>query len=310
MFLRSNRSLKVASVILAIFVWMYVRGEARPQQIFSVPLELEGLPEDLALAGEVPETVLARVRAPDSTLRNLSPGRFRARIRLDGARPGDLTVPLAPEMIRAPLGVEVERVDPRSLSLRVERRLTKEVPVTARVIGEPASGYEYDGYVLSTRLAVIEGPEGMLSLAREALTSEVRIDGRSESFETNVDLVPDRAGIKLVGQAVATLRVNIRERRMTQVYAGVRLVPKFPAGVTYKASIKPEILTVVLQGPRDALAGIRSEDIRAVLDLEGMGPRDAPYSVPPRVVFTPEGLGTSVQVHSVSDPSVEVRISR
>jgi len=79
--MRSDASLKIISLVLAISVWAYVRSEAKPLQIFSVPLEIEGLPADLAVTGDVLDSVAVRVRAPDTTLRNLTPGRFRALVR-------------------------------------------------------------------------------------------------------------------------------------------------------------------------------------------------------------------------------------
>ncbi len=308
--LSENVSLKVASVVLATFVWMYVRSEEKPLQVFAVPLELEGLPADVALSGEVLDSVSVRVRAPDSILRNLTPGRFRARVRLDGARPGELNIPLAPDSIKAPLGVQVVRVDPRSMSLRVERRVTREIPVVARISGVPAPGFEYDGHTLTPDRVTVEGPEGIVQQVRESVTDPVTIDERSASFEARVDIAPDRAGARVTGPSTVLLRVGIRRQRITQAYAGVSLAPSFTPGVTHRATFVPQTITVVLGGTQETLSTITAGNIRAVLDLEGMGPRDAPYAVKPRIVMNPPELGTSVAIHSLSDTTISVTISR
>lgn len=308
--MRSNLSLKIASLVLAVFVWMYVRSEEKPFQVFSVPLELEGLPKDVALAGDAPDSVAVRVRASDTTLRNLSPGRFRARVHLEGARPGDLTIPLTPDIIKAPLGVEVVRVDPRTLSLKVERRITKLVPVVARVTGQPAQGFEYAGYTADPDKVTVEAPEGIAMGLSEALTDEVAIGGRSESFDSAVNVLPGRAGARVAGRTTVNLRVNIRQQRMTQAYAGIPLETNTPAGFSYRVRFSPQSVTVVLEGTKDDLADITPSSIRALLDLEGMGPRDAPHLVKPRIVIAPPELAASVMVHSLSEPTINVSISR
>ncbi len=308
--MRSDASLKLASLVLAIFVWAYVRSEAKPLQIFSVPLEIEGLPPDVAVAGDVLDSVAVRVRAPDTTLRNLTPGRFRALVKLNNVRQGEVTIPLGNEIIRAPLGVEVVRVDPRLLTLSIESRVAREVPVVARITGEPAEGFEYDGYTLSPDVVTVEGPQSVMDQVTQAIADQVSIEGRSKGFEAVVRLAPDRSGARVSGNSNAVLSVNIRPQRVTQVYAGVKLEPVLPAGSRLGISYRPESVSVVLEGTRETLNAITSGNIRALLDLEGMGPREAPYSVKPRVVITPGDLGSAVAVQSISHPTVNVTISR
>ncbi len=306
--LRSEPSLKIASLILAVFVWMYMRSETRPSQIFTVPIEYEGLPEDLALSGDFPDSVVVHVRAPDPTLKAIGPASFRARVRLAGLKPGEVEIPVKPDMIRAPLGIEVMRVEPATLSLTVERRIRRDVPVVARFKGKPAHGYENDGYTLNPDKVMIEGPEGVVRAVREAVTDKVDISGRKKSFETVVGVVPDRGGVRIVSEGAATLRVSIREERITRTFAGIPMTPNLPAGVSYEVSYAPEKVDVVLEGTRAALDAINNGNIRVMLDVEGMSPREAAYAVKPRVVIAPAELGTHIAVHSISEPTVNVRI--
>jgi hypothetical protein len=47
-----------------------------------------------------------------------------------------------------------------------------------------------------------------------------------------------------------------------------------------------------------------------VLNLEGMGPRAAPYSVQPRVSIQPEEKGLGVVVRSISHQTIHVTVIR
>lgn len=308
--MRSDPSLRIASLILAVLIWMYVRGEEKPVQVFTVPLEIEGIPADLAVAGGTPDSVAVRVRAPDATLKNLSPGRFQAKIRLSDPKPGELTIPLAGDDVKAPIGVEVLEVEPRSVALRLERRLTREVPIGVRVKGRVAAGFEYDGYAITPDRARVEGPEGAVSQVREAMADEVDVTGRSLNFETLVGLTPDRSGVRIVDGAGVVLRVRIRPERITRAFTGVRLEPGFPAGARHPVRLQPATITVELKATREVLDALNPEAIRAFLDLEGMSPREAPYLVKPRIVIEPAEIAMQIAVQSVSDETIYVRIDR
>lgn len=306
--MRNEVPLKAASLVLAFFIWAYLRTEVNPMQAFLVPLEYVGLPEDLALSGDLLDSVAVRVRGPAATLQNLTPSRFDARIRLNSTVPGEMTIPLTRDAIRAPIGVEVVRVDPQSLTLQVERRIRREVPVVARFSGEPASGYEYDGYTLVPDRVTVEGPESLVSKVQEAVTEEVDMSGRVGSFEAVVGVVPDRGGVRLVDRPTATLRVSIRRERVTRRYPEIPLLAQQPAASNFRVTYQPERIAVELEGTQEDLDAIRDGDIRAVLDLEGMGPRAAPYLVKPRITIGSGSAGANVAVRSISEPTINVTI--
>jgi YbbR domain-containing protein len=308
--MRSDPSLKIASFVLAIFVWLYVRSEDKPIQVLSVPLEISGLPDDLALAGRTLEHVAVRVRGPEATLRNLTPGRVQAQARLVDPQPGEHQLELTPDVVRAPIGVEVLSVDPPQLTLTLERRATRAVPVVARFQGSPAAPLEQAGYTVTPDQVTVQGPERIIRQVRHALTDAVVLDGRKESFETVVGLQPDRNGVRILDKAVALVRVSLREPPATRSFENVELVPLLPARSPHAVRCHPERVTVVLEGNSQALAALEPENVRAVLNLEGMGPRAAPYSVQPRVSIHPEEKGLGVVVRSISHQTIHVTVIR
>lgn len=308
--MRSDPSLRIASLMLAVLIWLYVRGEEKPVQVFNVPLEIEGIPSTLALAGDTPASVAVQARAPDVTLKSISASRFQARIRLRDPKPGELTIPLTSGDIRAPIGVEVLQVEPGSISLRIEPRLTREVPVGVRIKGNPAAGFEFAGYTVAPERVRVEGPNGAVSQMREAMAGEVDITGRSLNFDIPVTLTPDRGNVRIIDSSGVVVRVAIRPERITRVFTGVRLEPGFPIGSRHPVRLQPAAVSVELKAAREVLDAVGPASIRAILDLEGMGPRAAPYLVKPRIVIEPAELAAQISVQSVSDETVHVRIDR
>jgi YbbR domain-containing protein len=323
--LRSDPSLKIASLVLAIFVWMYVRSEEKPIQVVSVPLELSGLPDDLALSGRTLEHVTVRVRAREATLRNLTPEGLRAAVHLQDAQPGELHLDLTPSIVHAPLGVEVLSVDPPQLTVMLERRTTRVVPVVARFRGSPEPPLEQAGYTIVPNQVTVQGPERVVRQVRQAVTDEVDLTGRKSGFESVVAIQPDRTGARIVDKAVAVVKVQLSEPPATRTFEAVPLVPVVPGRLPYEAvplvpvvpgrlpyevRCHPETITVVLEGPGQTLEALERDNIVAELDLEGMAPRGAPYAVQPRVSIQPERLRAGVAVRSISHPTIHVTVSR
>lgn len=306
---RENLYLKVASLVLAFFFWFYVRGEERPSQVFSLPLEIEGLPADLAIVGDTMDNVAAKVRAPETTMRSLTPGRFRARVNLSGATAGEITVPLPQEIVRSPVGVDVIQVDPPSITLRLESRGRRELQVVARLTGTPASGYETRGYTVVPDRVTVDGPESRLSTVKEVVTEEIDLSGLVGDFEKRVTITPGQGGVRIEGPAVVWLKVSIGEARVTRTFPGVRLIPSLSPSADYEAVVDEESVTVVLEGTHAAVDLVQEGNISALLDLDGMNPRAVPYDVRPRVVLTPPGLGEGITVRSISRETVSVKLS-
>src|SRR5262245_46822258 len=227
---RDNFSLKAASLALAIGVWFYVHGEERPVMILSVPLELQSLPEDLALTGDVPDSVSVRVRAPEVVLKSILPERMTARVDLSSVAPGDQMVRVPSDSITVPGEAEVVKVSPEYLSLHVEKKIQRDVPVTPRVVGEPAAGFVLDVVKVNPERVKVEGPESSVSAVREVMTEVVRIDGRTTPLERLVALFPDRAGVKINHGTDAVVKINIHERYVMRLFAGMKVLLKGATG--------------------------------------------------------------------------------
>jgi YbbR domain-containing protein len=110
--LAENWVLKLASVIFAMGLWLFVAAEDRTDAVFTVPIDLVDRPPGVEVASLSVETVIVRVEGRRSRLRTLREEDFRAEVSLKSARPGRFVARLLPDSVTAPAGVRVVRVTP------------------------------------------------------------------------------------------------------------------------------------------------------------------------------------------------------
>ncbi|MCI0402308.1 MAG: hypothetical protein L0212_02155, partial [Acidobacteria bacterium] len=86
--------LKLLSLALAYALWAIVT-QAPPVEIgMSVPIEFRNLPNNLAVAGEIPTRVHLRLRGSESRLRTLVPEEVGVVVDMSWATPGNHTLRL------------------------------------------------------------------------------------------------------------------------------------------------------------------------------------------------------------------------
>lgn len=189
--LRRNLYLKVFSLLLAIACWFVVRSEEDRLKDFAVPVDYVNLPQTLDLSGPVTDSVAVRLRAPEAVLSITTADRLSLRLDLSHPTLGEQSIPLTPEMIRAPAGAEVVRISPELIPVRIERRAKREVPVVAEFGGSPPEGYARSQYVIEPPVVTIEGPASEVERVTRATTGTIFIEGQTADYDVEVTPIPD-----------------------------------------------------------------------------------------------------------------------
>lgn len=207
--LTGNLLLKILSLALAIGIWLLVIGEEKLEFSFPAPLILRGLPETMALAQMPTDQVMVRLRAPEALLKGLTAGDIDARLDLTGLTPGEHLVPLRRNQVSIPFSAELLTVTPEVVPVIIESKVSREIPVDVRVAGKPAEGIRIAGVEVEPSQVAVEGPEGAVLAVRIVSTERVSISGRRESFEMQVNVLSGNPLLRVVGDAVVTVRVDL-----------------------------------------------------------------------------------------------------
>jgi YbbR domain-containing protein len=213
-----------------------------------------------------------------------------ARLSIEGLR-GDFRGPINFIPVDE-AGVPVAGVDlaPESAQVTVpiiQREGYRDVSVTLVITGQVAAGYRVTNLTVSPNFITVASSDPRLVEQMPGFVNTVPLD-ISEANDDVVRRLPLELppGVTVDGEQAVLAQVNIAAIEYSLTVERVLEMRGLPPGLS--ATTSPETVNVLLLGPLTALDDLSLEDVRVVVDLEGLGP--GTYQVTPEVEVLPEGL--------------------
>ena len=262
--------LKLLALAITLGLWFAVTGQRVPTtaRLRKVPLFFV-LPADMEISNEPREEVDVTLRGSKRALDSIKSSDVSLSYDASSYRPGERVVQLSPNNISLQLpegvdseGVTVERIEPGSVPLRLERRVEHEVPVEPLLEGKLPEGYEVAGVETLPARVRVRGPESHVNALERARTETILLDGRTETFiasQIAID-IPDRKIVAL--DTVVDVQVKIAEARATKRLSGV---------AARAADGSDTRLTIEVRGARSLLENLRVADLSVVYDTAADG---------------------------------------
>lgn len=203
-----NLGLKIVSLALAILLWFTLSGQRRErvsERGYAIPLTVVNLPADMIIASPLPDSVDIRLKGTFTAMRAADPSKMEAVMDLGGATPGEQNYKLSAADINAPEDLEVVRLSPSTVRLRLERTATRRVKIVPRL-----SGAESDGVHVAVEppTAKIWGPESLVLRTDAIPTDPIPVNGRPAEFTTTVTLAAEPGLRVLEPRGPVTVRVR------------------------------------------------------------------------------------------------------
>ena len=208
-----NLTLKFLAVIFSLALWFLVVGEKKIEVGLMISLGLKGIPEEMVVIDHSVEEIEVRVSGPKGVINDISPAELSASVDLSGADAGSNTYRLSPGNIRTPKGIDVVRIRPFSVDVKLERLERKSVPVKVKFSGKPAKGFEIKNVIVLPNDAVVIGRKKDLKKVRSIKTTPIDILGilADNSFE-EVPLDISGKPIKGVEPETVSVTVTVEEK--------------------------------------------------------------------------------------------------
>jgi len=298
-----NTGLKVLALLITGVLWLSVASRPVSQVALNGAIEFN-LPPSLPLTVSKYDSATARVylEGPREALDTLRAGQLTVTADMTTVEPGVRVIPLKVEPGRngLPQNVRVERIEPDSVRVTVERMIEREVTITPRWEGEPPPGLEVIDWQITPPQVKIGGAESQMREITGVSTETVRLTDKTATFSQLVAIDIGSPNLNLVENSPrkVMLTVNIGEVRKERVISDV---PVAVLGAPARARAIPKFVNVTVYGARSLLAGMTIADLSVSVDYQ-----DGGDSFTPRVTLSPE-YADSVVVRSVEPKTVRVR---
>jgi YbbR domain-containing protein len=302
-YILENWSLKTTAVLLAAILWLFVRGEPGPERIVpGVPLEVQ-VPRQMEVINKRPSNVEVTMRGSafsDLWLSRTVP--TTCVVDLSGAKEGEHVVTLTAENVRIPKGsgIEVIQVNPARVTLVLEATVSKEVPITIPILGEPLHGFEMYGRSSNPSSVILTGPRTRVNLIRDVSTEVISVKGQKQPVRAFV-------GLNIMDPSVRASTTNLVQ---VDIQIGTRLkqstVPAVPLVIDDSSYVvSPRQVAIALMAPADASEELRPDNFQALVVTKNLDLSRLPARAVPRVsiVHNPSNIMT---IKGVLPPEVTI----
>ncbi len=293
-FLFEEWSLKLLALAIALGLWYGVTSRSAPATYRLRGVQLDFLlPSDMEISNEPYDEVDVTLRGNKRALDEIAVRNLVVRKDIGDLKWGERVVRLSPESVtmELPSGVRIEKIEPSTIPVRLERSIERVLEVEARLEGKPPSGFEVRGIQITPKMVRVRGPQSHIEAMEKAHTESISLEGQTESLtvpQTAIDIL-DRKVVPL--DPVVTVRIDIGEERIEKKFAGV--IVRTVDGDT--RSVRPPRATVVIRGVRSVVEKLRAEDLEVVLEQRPNG------ATSPRLLL-PQGVEGRIELVS-TEPS-------
>jgi YbbR domain-containing protein len=216
-----NWLLKLLSLIIGASLWYFVVGEDRVDLIVNIPLEIRNLPTNLVIANQYKKEIEVALSGPRRLIQEMRQQNISLPIDLTKATPGAMVIQNEPDSIPLPRGITIQRVQPATITLLVDRLVQKEFTITPVTQGKPAPGFILEQLTLKPPQITVTGPRTVLEKEEKIKTSVISLDGITTSGTIQVHLDLTSALVKLIGETVIEVNLALKETMVRKTVHGV-----------------------------------------------------------------------------------------
>ena len=160
--LGSNLTSLILSLLLALVIWISAVTSANPntEAEFILPLEVIQTASDIAIVDELPDSIDVTLLAPESIIQQLEEeNSLIAFIDLSNITAGTYRFPVQIDIPDEMRPIRIIDQNPKQLQLKVSNLISRELPISIQIEGEPAIGYQTSGLSLDGEMVTVTGQE-------------------------------------------------------------------------------------------------------------------------------------------------------
>ncbi|MDR2073517.1 MAG: hypothetical protein LBP60_08820 [Spirochaetaceae bacterium] len=276
--------MKVLSVVAAIFLFVFHRMGDMQERFFSLPLQLH-INSNLTPGSLYPRNIRVIVRGDANSVYLITEEDFDVFLDLSRySEPGTYKAPVQIQKKNSSAETEALeiRLEPMEVSLELDTRVSKYIPLSPDFEGYPQPGYELVSYTVTPNQVVVDGPARVLTGISELFTEAVDLQNRNADFSLSLRIMNPNPLLIIRGEGAAEFRGFIRELIIIRSFDDLPVSPQ-GLGEDLEVVLHPPAVSVRIQGgDQEELNSLDSQSIIVTVDcsaLKGPGTYTLPLSV-------------------------------
>ena len=179
---------KIICFVIAVFLYFFHQASLVDTKTLALPLQI--IENGIVMhVGNAPKSVSVVVRANDNDIKSIVASDMTASINLDSiTEKGVYKLPVNITLDDAlmeydPLEIKLKE---EFITIEVDRKAFKYVPIVPSVVGEVANGYEVQSISMNPSTVEIFGPESLVNATSQIYTTRLNVSNAETNFATEV----------------------------------------------------------------------------------------------------------------------------
>lgn len=186
--MRKNLWLKIGSLLLAIIVWFSVITKVQSSVTLEVPLRLKNIPSDFEPV-YASENVIITISGPERLIRNLDTSQIEVNLDMTKAKKGMHIYTIDEKAVSLPAFMRIVDINPHSVTVDLEEKVRKTVPIKVSLSGRPKKGYRVFSVETDPEEAEVVGAASRIQGVSHLETEPVDISNAADTIRTDVKLL-------------------------------------------------------------------------------------------------------------------------
>tara|TARA_B100000700_G_scaffold326651_1_gene438811 strand:- start:691 stop:1611 length:921 start_codon:yes stop_codon:yes gene_type:complete len=283
--MKINLSFKILSIILATFVWFLARNSGETIQMsFYAPVVFKNVSPVFQVNSDPSQINIVVLT---NSRESFNPQEIQAVLDLKNAQEGTLSYVLTENNISSPVKVEITRINPSQITVKIEELIEKSFTIKPRYQGTPKGGYLLEDIKIVPDNLTMRGPRSILEKLEYISTHEIELEDLKESISMRVELELPQGNIQIINQNVDYYSADVTINSLP-VRKRFDNLPVFLRNSNYISVINPKSFNIFVEGPEDLIKEIKIEELSGEIDLSSYEPGEYPKVTPK--VLAPEGI--------------------
>ena len=216
---------KAVCLIIAIFLYFFHQASLIDSKTFVIPLNI--IEDGIVMhVGNAPKSVSVIVRAEEETIKSVLPTDLTASICLDTiTQKGTYKLPVKITLAESLMEYDPFEVKMKddTVTIEVDRKAIKYVPLVPSIIGEVARGYEIDTISMSPSTIEITGPESLVNATEQIYTTRLNVSNAETNFSTETGYQQLNKLLTVIDEGPFKAEVTVKPKIVEKEFDNIKI---------------------------------------------------------------------------------------